>query len=345
MVSGFGQFIDPDFFWLAALLGIGYPVLLITNLIAIAAWFFVQRKLIWLPLVCILLTSFNIPRLIQISTADAPENAMKVMSFNVRLFDLYNWTNNVDTRNKIFDLIKESNPDVLCLQEFYQTDVDDENFKTLDTLTTFISAKNHHVHYTTRLYEKKHNWGIVTFSKYPIVGRYMITFENSANNACIVTDIVKGNDTIRVFNTHLASLHFGKQEYEFLESPNNTADHSDRLKKTLRIASLLKKGFIQRSAQIRKIKEAIEASPYECLLCGDFNDTPTSFAYNEIADVMDDAFVEAGCGLGRTYIGKVPSFRIDYIFHSEGLEAYQFKTHDKELSDHRAISCMISKDS
>ena len=128
-----------------------------------------------------------------------------------------------------------------------------------------------------------------------------------------------------------------------MESPNKT-EQADRFRKTLRIGGLLKRGFIQRAGQITKIKEAVEASPYPALLCGDFNDTPTSYAYNEIADIMDDAFVEAGNGTGRTYIGKVPSFRIDFIFHTEEMDAYRFITHEEELSDHRAISCYISKD-
>ena len=97
------------------------------------------------------------------------ENDIKVMSFNVRVFDLYMWTKEKTTRNKIFDFLKEENPDILCLQEFYHADVQHPKyeFKTLDTLVQFLSAKNYHVYYTTTARENDH-WGLVTFSKFPI---------------------------------------------------------------------------------------------------------------------------------------------------------------------------------
>jgi len=77
------------------------------------------------------------------------------------------------------------------------------------------------------------------------------------------------------------------------------------------------------------------------IVCGDFNDTPVSFSYHTLADGLTDAFVNSGQGIGRTYIGKLPSFRIDYIFHGDRFESYNFKTLDYRMSDHLPVSCSL----
>lgn len=263
------------------------------------------------------------------------------MSFNVRLFDLYNWSGNRATRDRIFDLLNKEQPDVLCIQEFYQTNDKKEHFKTLDTMLTFLEAQEYHVHYTTTQYEKRHNWGIITLSKYPIIGEQTIVFDNSRNNVCIASDIVIEKDTLRVFNAHLASLHIGKQEYAFIENPTEQ-NQEEQLDQGINLTKLLKRAFMKRSSQIAQLKGSITSSKYPAILCGDFNDTPSSYAYNEIANIMDDAFVQSGSGTGRTYVGKFPSFRIDYIFVPQGFNTNNFVTHDEVLSDHKAISCYVT---
>ena len=49
------------------------------------------------------------------------------------------------------------------------------------------------------------------------------------------------------------------------------------------------------------------------ILCGDFNDTPLSYTYRQLSRKLTDSFIEKGRGIGNTYIGEFPSFRICYI--------------------------------
>ena len=100
-----------------------------------------------------------------------------------------------------------------------------------------------------------------------------------------------------------------------------------------------RQAFVRRAGQVREIRQIIADSPYHVILCGDFNDTPASFTYKVLGFELNDAFVESGKGIGRTYIGKLPSFRIDYIFHSEAFESYNFETIDFTYSDHLPIVC------
>ena len=78
----------------------------------------------------------------------------------------------------------------------------------------------------------------------------------------------------------------------------------------------------------------MNTSPYPIILCGDFNDTPTSYTYKQLSEGLNDSFSNAGLGIGQTYNGKFPTLRIDYILHSPEFELNSFKTTDVNLSDH-----------
>jgi endonuclease/exonuclease/phosphatase family metal-dependent hydrolase len=69
-----------------------------------------------------------------------------------------------------------------------------------------------------------------------------------------------------------------------------------------------------------------------------------SYAYNQFDKLLIDAFRSCSFGIGSTYIGKVPAGRIDYIFHTPNLISTDFKIQKEKLSDHRAISCKLFKD-
>jgi endonuclease/exonuclease/phosphatase family metal-dependent hydrolase len=74
------------------------------------------------------------------------------------------------------------------------------------------------------------------------------------------------------------------------------------------------------------------------VVCGDFNDTPNSYTYHQISKGLNDAFREAGSGIGTTYVGKIPFLRIDYILYSkERFDPLYFKVIRKNLSDHYPV--------
>jgi hypothetical protein len=110
---------------------------------------------------------------------DAAGASFKVMSYNVRLFDLYNWNNNAQTRNEIFDVIAFENADILCTQEFFKAD--DGFFDTKDTLMRSFGYSGCHEEYTHHT-KRGHHFGIATFSSYPIVGKGTIHFPDELNN-------------------------------------------------------------------------------------------------------------------------------------------------------------------
>ena len=263
------------------------------------------------------------------------------MSFNVRVFDLYLWSKEKETRNKIFDFLKREDPDVLCLQEFYHRDQQNPSyeFKTLDTLVKFLSAKNYHFFKTTTLRENDH-WGIITFSKYPILKKSWIDFPESTDNGCIYTDLLFGGDTIRIYNGHLASIKLDKHDYKAIKKINKNKYSSNFGKERL-IFNKLKHSFIRRAPQVDAVGKSIASSPYPTIFCGDLNDTPSSYAYNKVKGKLNDAFIQSGSGLGQTYIGDFPSFRIDYIFYDQHFLSADYTTHPEKLSDHHPVSAKL----
>ena len=108
---------------------------------------------------------------------------------------------------------------------------------------------------------------------------------------------------------------------------------------TIEIALLI--GFSKRTQQLKELIPLLEKSPYKRILCSDLNDTPVSYAYNQLSNQFIDSFTKSGFGIGGTYIGKIPFLRIDYIWHDKSLDSYNFQTHQIQLSDHKAISVDI----
>jgi endonuclease/exonuclease/phosphatase family metal-dependent hydrolase len=92
------------------------------------------------------------------------------------------------------------------------------------------------------------------------------------------------------------------------------------------------------------IEREVSRSPYPVIVCGDLNDVPNSYAYQTVRGDMQDAFLEEGAGLGKSFISGrskfltwLPTLRIDYIFMSPVFEVTQFRMVTRKLSDHRGL--------
>lgn len=333
-------FISPAVISFPAFLGLAMHLLVVINIGFMFWWILRWRKKFWINFIVLVPFLFSIQKTLSFHffTEAAPLNAFKVMSYNVRLFDLYNWSKNKETRNKIFEFIKNEMAEIVCLQEVFVDDGHD--FETLDTLQKLQRAKNLHVEYTTTL-RGKHHWGAATLTTYKIVNKGKIEFGTTANNICIFTDVIIKNDTVRIYNMHLQSVLFSKQDYKFIDDIENNRE-VEEIEGSKNIIKRLNTAFIKRATQAEMVAAHIHACRYKTIVTGDFNDTPFSYTYNRIGDGLVDAFTSTGNGFGKTYIGFVPALRIDYILCSDKLKPYQFTTHHVELSDHYPISCYFS---
>ena len=190
LLSYTSPYVNPDFFYPLAFFGLAYPFLLAVNFLFVIYWLAFFKKRIFLSVAVIVFGWNSIQKLIQFhfeKKGSKSEQLVKIMSYNVRVFDLYNWTGNAKTRDKIFELIQSENADIICFQEFFNSD-EKNYFNTLDTLVQLQNAKNFYAEYTETVLGK-HHFGIATFSKYPIVKKEKIDLATQGTNLCIFSDI------------------------------------------------------------------------------------------------------------------------------------------------------------
>jgi endonuclease/exonuclease/phosphatase family metal-dependent hydrolase len=323
LLSYTAPFISPSLFWPIAFLGLLFPVLYLINLFFLMFWVFKLRKLIWPNIIVLLLGIGFVDSFIGVSlNKKKSQETLKIMSYNVRLFNKNKNIPKLKIKEKIFDLIEKENPDIICFQEFY-----------FDSIASF----NHRYIYKNH---SQKNSLLSIYSKYPIIQdtNYKSFNENIGNmkNTFIFSDIKIKKDTVRIYNLHLASNWFNESEYDFMQNPNK----NDLKTGTVSIIKRMKKSYLKRSVQVEIIKDHINKSPYPVIICGDFNDTPLSYSYNHIKGKLKDAFNSSGIGIGST-LTEIPALRIDYIFHDKNFESANYKKINKKLSDHFAISCEL----
>jgi endonuclease/exonuclease/phosphatase family metal-dependent hydrolase len=232
-------------------------------------------------------------------------------------------------------MIKAEKPDIVCFQEFRKQEGEGYTFQKI--LKLLKPAKYFYSFYD---YSNETGSGIAIFSKYPIIAKGRMLFRNTCNIS-MYNDIVVKKDTIRIFNCHLQSIRFLKGDYDFIDSVQFSM--SEKNKAGIKTISYkLREAFKLRARQVDYISRLIEKSTYPVILCGDFNDTPVSYTYRHMKGNLNDAFRESGKGIGNTYNGKVPSFRIDYIFHSNIFASFSYKMRHEGYSDHFPVFCKIS---
>jgi endonuclease/exonuclease/phosphatase family metal-dependent hydrolase len=154
-------------------------------------------------------------------------------------------------------------------------------------------------------------------------------------NACIYVDLEKGDQRFRVYSVHLRSIGFDPEDYKYINGTSN--DGKSDIFLTRRVGTKLKNAFIKRSSQVTKIKEHAAQCPYPYIIAGDFNDTPSSYAVNEMSRGLKNAFHEKGVGFGRTYNGDFPNFQIDYIMTTPQFDIKNYTIIEKKLSDHYPV--------
>lgn len=334
-----------------AMIGLLYPVWLFTNVLFMVYWIVLRKFHFAISMFSIILGILPLSRFIQVTFWQPKmeeSKSFKVMSFNVRVFDLYNWSSNITTKNKIVSFIEGEQPDVICFQEYYRGDK--VHFSVKDTLMDLLNMDYVSEHITvTKTVKKgpgKSYFGSAIFSKYPIVKHEELAFANEKNNHFSFVDIVKNGDTIRVFNAHIGSMGLQNADYQLIGGDDNKRWNYEKQAKE-DLLQRMSSAFEKRTTQITTLINYIKSSPYASVLCMDMNDTPNSYAYHKLSKVMTDAFVKSGNGIGSTYVGDnffnriLPVNRIDYIFFTDDIFAANFITYQEILSDHKAISCEL----
>jgi endonuclease/exonuclease/phosphatase family metal-dependent hydrolase len=309
-------------------------LLLGINMLFMVFWIIFKWKLAFISLAAFLITfkfiNLIVPFTAYINLNKGEAGDLKLMTYNVMVFGLYKWQDNVNIKSNILQVIDEEQPDVICLQEAYWKN-NSKNFKTVDSIMLILDTKYVHRKSMTQTIDGQ-NFGFATISKYPIVNTYSYKFENSFNGF-IFTDILIDNDTVRVYNCHLQSIHFDESDYTLVESLKE-AEFNNEMK------SLLKKylkSYQKRASQADVVRASIDSCQYPVFVCGDFNDLPVSYTYNKISSGLKDAFTSHGNIPGGTLNAFKIKQRIDFILYDAGFKCTDYKLIEKKYSDHYPV--------
>jgi endonuclease/exonuclease/phosphatase family metal-dependent hydrolase len=335
-------YVDPRTFWPLAFAGLAYPLILVTNLFFVLVWLVSWKKYIFLSLIPVLAGWTQLMTLVPVhfSKPAIPLSAsFKVITYNIHGFN-YNTSDNTVTQKRVLDFLRAKKPSVVCFQEFKP-----RGGATVKGLGDSIGLPSY---YHKNYLEYKDNeviYGIIIYSRYPVMQTGYLKDDRNRVFA-IWADINDGKSTVRVYNCHLVSVKFGTKEYSFYEDLKNQATENLDLKDgVFNILKKLKRAFLIRSEQVEKVIASARRSPYPVIVAGDLNDSPFSYCYRQLTRNLEDAYREAGSGwAGNTFAGQLPSYRIDYILHSNKIEAVHYLKHMTDYSDHYPISVILNTD-
>ena len=340
LFTAYSPHIQPVTHPVQSCLGLAFPIFLVINGCFFIFWLVIQRyKSALLPLIGFLLCYPQIRTYLPINfrTDHLPENSIKLLSYNIMGFD---GAVKQDGKNPILTYLKESDADILCLQEYVTV----ESSRHLSQKDVERELKAYPYHRINQI-GKGHTNKIACYSKYPILSARVLDYPSEYNGSVVYELKIEG-DTVMVINNHLESNKLTKADkvvYEdMLKSPEK-----EKVKSGARLlVRKLAEASAIRAPQADTIAREIATSPHHYIIvCGDFNDTPISYAHRVIAQDLDDAFTKSGRGLGISYNQNKFYFRIDNILISKNLKAYNC-TVDRSIkdSDHYPIWCYIAKE-
>jgi endonuclease/exonuclease/phosphatase family metal-dependent hydrolase len=323
-------YISPNEAWMFALLGLAYPFLLLINIffalfwLAQFKWYAVFSIGIMLLGIGFFNSSFQFRK-----RRITSENAIVISSYNVGLFGYFQskWYT-----GEMVEVINKNSTDILCIQEFLNLKTDKGN--TVDSIKAACGFK---YSYFQKLADgrKKGEYGMAIFSKFPIEHKALVHFDGLTGNMCMYADIRIDTGLYRLYNVHLQSFKFKKQDYQFIK--DMPEDNDEKIKRSKGLLNRMKNAYIKRAEQVEEIRKSIKETEIPYFMIGDFNDPPMSYSYNTLRKGLKDAFVENGSGMGKTYIGIMPNFRIDYILFPQNFTGLHYET-IKLSSDHSLVS-------
>lgn len=319
--------------WIGGFISLSFPLVIIGNLLFVLIWIFGRSPKVLLSLGILFLAlplhkrtfklGLNIDKMAQ------PD--LTVLSYNVMYLDKPSATKGKASKDgkNIVAAMNEITADVKCFQELYNN----KKISELDAISKITEYNPHYVYMHSQKGNDKADGtiGLATFSKYPIINKEEIYWENN-NNGILATDIVFKKDTIRIINFQLRSM--GIRVEKMLDENKKI-----NKKETRNILSQLKDGFEARGQEVATLENMIVDSPYPIIAVGDLNEMPYGYAYGKLKTHLNNAFEDAGKGFGFTYNEILRFLRIDNQFYDAGFfKATKLNTLKKyKSSDHYPI--------
>jgi len=340
-LSVLAWYVVPSRVSIIAYLGLGFPIILFVNVLYLLLWVITFRwryalvqiiaiSICWQPI----LTCF--PVHFKTKESDIPENRIKVLTYNVRAF---NWLRGEAAReNPILEYLVNSNADIICLQEFAVSPVKNKNSIISEKEIKEI-LKDYPYSQIIRLGTSRGNltYGLACFSKFPIEKAERLPLESSYNGSAMF-ELNINKRKVTLVNNHLESNRITAEDKQLYKEFFKTRDRDMIGEVAMNVQARLGTAYKIREAQADIIKSLIDRQETDAtIICGDFNDSPISYAYYTIKGDLVDSYANTGFGQGITYHENKFWFRIDFIMHSLAFQSYNCTVDKVKYSDHYPV--------
>ena len=325
-VGLFGGDVQPAGNTARAMLVYALPLLIIGNFVFLIYWI-IRLRFHWalMPLITLLCCIPYVGTILQFGSTDEKadiKSGIKLATYNVARFS--GETTGFIAQD-ILSEMKRQKVDIVCFQEYNDFSGDKKNSDYYKDYFPHSAFGNN---------------DMVIYSRYPIVNKKNIDFEQTSNSAMWVE--VNINDNIyRIYNVHLETtginsmLHrAAKLQNKGVEVQGNALINAIYGNYTI--------GMIARSGQANMLAMDMRESEATVIVCGDFNDVPYSYVYNTMLGDKVDGFKECGSGFMYTFRGGNKKVRIDYIFHDKAMEGLTYYKKELSYSDHYPIFMRIA---
>jgi len=311
-----------DRFWLLAYFNnaVAYcftPLLLILPLgLVMRRWWVIIPTVILAIIAIIWVGPYFAPK--RLAAASGP--TLKVVTMNVGI-------PNPDL-SAIKNWLLESNADVVVLQQV----------NTFQVRTGQLSGSSIRYPFQHGVFFSDVPWGNFILSRYPIRKIDKLDIERGPSIAMQQRYEIEVNDQrVAVYNVNFA----------YPITPDGLPRIRIPIEMTL-VQDALRYDPVMRDSQIREFLNLIQGETLPYIVAGDFNMSDQTRIYSDIAKQMRDTFREGGVGLGATwalvpgdgFMARLtsPLFRIDYIWHGDGLRPVDVGQGPRGLgSDHLPV--------
>jgi len=344
-MSILAPYVNAASYWPIAICGLLFPFAFLFNAVGLLVSVCYKHRLGWLFLLLILFSIPNLTRTIAFNL-DKPlvpstnDDIISVLSWNVGImnFSAPDSVTAIAENKKIFQEIKNSDADVVCLQEFFSALYPGSHYNLLDSVARTLDYPYYYFSKDHPYFSGEFYSGSVIFSRYPIIDTLRLPFKNGSEGAILKATIQKGKNSIDVFTSRLQSVYLNGNDYATLGLQLKEQKSWSGIPTIIR---KLQHGFWNRASQVALLDSLVQQSGEATIICVDLNDTPTGNAYHTLQKNRNDVWRTSGNGLGKTFKLFSPTLRIDYIFYSNFFEPISVQRIQSSASDHFALRTQL----